>query len=154
MNTLISRLSSELCTLQSLLTLCAVSVVYRFSPDERSEVRYVEDPELRFVMQRYREVHDFLHVLTELPPTVVAEVALKWFELVQTELPMCALSAFAGPLRLSHGDRRLLLRHYIPWACTGAAASEYMMTVQFEQFLEEPLSSVQAALRVSPCPRV
>ena len=45
-------------------------------------------------------MHDFLHVATELPPTVQAEIALKWFEMVQTGLPMCALSAFVGPLRL------------------------------------------------------
>ena len=51
-------------------------------------------------MTRYREIHDFLHVLTGLPPTVEGELALKSLEAVQTGLPMAALSAMAGPLSL------------------------------------------------------
>lgn len=34
-----------------------------FSPDERPQVQLVDDPELAYVMARYREVHDFWHVL-------------------------------------------------------------------------------------------
>jgi ubiquinone biosynthesis protein COQ4 len=49
-----------------------------FSPDERHEVRAVADPQLRYVLQRYREVHDFWHVLSGLPPSVLGEVAVKW----------------------------------------------------------------------------
>lgn len=49
---------------------------------------------------RYREVHDLWHVLSGLPPTVEGELALKWFELVQTGLPVCALGAVFGPLAL------------------------------------------------------
>lgn len=51
-------------------------------------------------MTRYREIHDFLHVLTGLPPTIEGELALKTLEAVQTGLPMAALSAIAGPLSL------------------------------------------------------
>jgi hypothetical protein len=29
----------------------------RYSPDERSPVRFVDDAELAFVIQRYRQVH-------------------------------------------------------------------------------------------------
>src|SRR5271154_1708537 len=31
------------------------------SPDTRDAVRYIDDPELAYVMQRYRECHDFYH---------------------------------------------------------------------------------------------
>ncbi|CAM9224940.1 unnamed protein product [Pylaiella littoralis] len=72
----------------------------KFSPDSRSPVQYVDDPDLAYVMRRYREVHDLWHVLSDLPPTVEGELALKWFELVQTGLPMCALGAVFGPLAL------------------------------------------------------
>ena len=34
-----------------------------FNPDERPLVRFVDDPELAYVAQRYREVHDLWHVL-------------------------------------------------------------------------------------------
>lgn len=60
----------------------------------------IDQPELAYAMTRYREIHDFLHVLTGLPPTVEGELALKTLEAVQTGLPMAALSAIAGPLSL------------------------------------------------------
>jgi len=34
-----------------------------FKPSERPLVRYVPDLELAYVSQRYKEIHDFLHVL-------------------------------------------------------------------------------------------
>ena len=34
-----------------------------FLADERAQVRFVDDPELAYVMLRYRQVHDFWHVL-------------------------------------------------------------------------------------------
>ena len=46
--------------------------------------RLVEDAELAYAMTRYREIHDFLHVLTGLPPTVEGELALKTLEAVRT----------------------------------------------------------------------
>ena len=61
-------------------------------------------------MTRYREIHDFLHVLTGLPPTVEGELALKTLEAVQTGLPMAALSAIAGPLSLR--DPRRIAQWY------------------------------------------
>ena len=87
-----------------------------FDPDERQPVRFVEDEELAYVMLRYRQVHDFWHVLCGLPPTVVGEIALKWVEMVQTRLPMCALSATVGPLGLGTEENRTLRNVYIPWA--------------------------------------
>eukprot|EP00117_Sycon_ciliatum_P022125 scpid86842/ scgid2598/ Ubiquinone biosynthesis protein COQ4 homolog, mitochondrial; Coenzyme Q biosynthesis protein 4 homolog len=72
-----------------------------YSPDERPPVKYVDDAELAYVMQRYREVHDFIHTLTGLPTSVYGEVVAKWFEMLQTGLPMCMLSSFFGPLQLT-----------------------------------------------------
>lgn len=60
---------------------------YGFDADDRSPVALVDDEELAYILLRYRQVHDFWHVLCDLPPTVLGELALKWFELVQTGLP-------------------------------------------------------------------
>lgn len=38
-----------------------------YTPEGRSSVRYVDDPELAYVMQRYREIHDFVHTLLQVP---------------------------------------------------------------------------------------
>ena len=42
-------------------------ILQGYSPNERAEVKYVDDSELAYVMQRYRELHDFLHTLLEMP---------------------------------------------------------------------------------------
>ena len=89
-----------------------------FDADERAAVTLVDgDEELAWVMTRYRQVHDLWHVLCGLPPSVLGELALKWFELVQTRLPVAGLSAVVGPLSLrSWEERRLLARVYVPGA--------------------------------------
>jgi hypothetical protein len=47
-------------------------------------VRFIDSEELAYVMQRYREVHDFWHVLTGLDTTVLDELGLKALEYLQT----------------------------------------------------------------------
>ena len=71
-----------------------------FSPDARLPVHFVDDPELKYVMLRYRQTHDLFHSILGMPPHMLGEVAVKWVEAIQTGLPMCALGAFFGPLRL------------------------------------------------------
>lgn len=59
-----------------------LSFLFHFSlytkVQNRPEVKFVDDAELAYVMKRYREVHDFWHVLTGVPTTVLGEIALKW----------------------------------------------------------------------------
>ena len=51
-----------------------------FSPDERTLVRFITDPDNAYVMARYRQIHDFWHVLADLPPSLLGEISLKAFE--------------------------------------------------------------------------
>jgi ubiquinone biosynthesis protein COQ4 len=83
---------------------------YGYSPNERPEVRYIENDELAYIMQRYRQTHDFCHVLLNLPPTVLGEVVIKWFELAQTQLPMTFLSAMFGPFSVGPREWRVLMQ--------------------------------------------
>lgn len=48
-----------------------------YQPEGRLPVRFVGDPELAFVLQRYRDVHDLWHVLLGLPTSVLGELAQK-----------------------------------------------------------------------------
>lgn len=123
-----------------------------YSPDGRTAVRFVDDPELAFVIQRYRQVHDFWHVLCGLPPTVLGELALKWFEMVQTRLPIAALSGLVGPLSLPAAERKVLREQYIPWAVRTAGAAKPFMCVWYERSFEEPLDAMRARLHVTPAP--
>lgn len=125
---------------------------HAFSPDKRADVRFVSDPELAYVMQRYREVHDFWHALSGLPPTVLGEVALKWLEMVQTELPSCALSAFVGPLRVDSWERKLLWTTYAPWASRVGAEAVFLMNVDYEALLHTDVDEVRELLRFEAAP--
>ncbi|KAJ5510768.1 Coenzyme Q biosynthesis Coq4 [Penicillium expansum] len=65
------------------------------SPDTRDNVKYIDNEECAYVMQRYRECHDFYHAVTGLPIFVEGELALKALEFLNTLLPMTGLSLFA-----------------------------------------------------------
>ncbi|XP_055397263.1 ubiquinone biosynthesis protein COQ4 homolog, mitochondrial isoform X3 [Bubalus kerabau] len=44
----------------------------RVSPDTRAPTRFVDDEELAYVIQRYREIHDMLHTLLGMPTNILA----------------------------------------------------------------------------------
>ena len=122
---------------------------YKYSPDDRSEVRYIEDEELAYIMQRYRQTHDFCHVLLDLPPTVLGEVVIKWFELAQTQLPMTFLSAMFGPLSVGPADwRRLLQSGAFAWASKVGTTSELLLNVKFEEHMELSLIDVRRLMNL------
>lgn len=87
------------------------------SADTRMPVRFVDDDELAYVIQRYREIHDFIHLLLDFPSiSEHDEIAVKWFEAAQTGLPMCYLSGLVGPLRLSSTEKVGMYTKLAPWA--------------------------------------
>lgn len=52
-------------------------VCQRVSPDTRAPTRFVDDEELAYVIQRYREVHDMLHTLLGMPTNMLGECRLQ-----------------------------------------------------------------------------
>ena len=124
-----------------------------YSPNDRTPVRFEDDPSLAYVLQRYREVHDFWHVLLGLPPTVLGEVAQKWFELLQTGLPVCALSSLLGPLRLPARDVHLLLTEGVPWAvrCHGSVKVS-LISLFYERRLDQDIGQLRSELGLLPPP--
>ena len=125
-----------------------------FDPDERDQVKFIPQPELAYIMLRYRQCHDYWHVLTGLPPTVLGELGLKWLELLQTGLPVAALSATVGSLRLTAEERDILTNHYLPWAVKMSQQSAYLMNVYYEQEFETDLSELRNRLCIEPAPVV
>jgi ubiquinone biosynthesis protein COQ4 len=123
-----------------------------FDPDERDEVKHISNPELAYIMLRYRQCHDYWHVLTGLPPTVLGELGLKWLELLQTGLPVAALSATVGSLRLTPEERKVLTNHYLPWAVRMSQQSAYLMNVYYEKEFDTDLEELRRKLRIEPAP--
>ena len=121
---------------------------HEFNPDERKSVMYVDDEELAYVMQRYREMHDFWHVILDIETSVRGEIAVKWFELLQTGLPMNALSAMVGPLGLDSATAAKVWQIDMPWAVEAASKAEFFMNVKFEDHMDEDLDSIRSRLRI------
>ncbi|XP_022434309.2 ubiquinone biosynthesis protein COQ4 homolog, mitochondrial [Delphinapterus leucas] len=126
--------------------------VNRVSPDTRAPTRFVDSEELAYVMQRYREVHDMLHTLLGMPTNILGEIVVKWFEAVQTGLPMCILSALFGPIQLSARNLQVLVSKLIPWAVQNARRAPCVLNLYYERRWEQPLKALRQELSITEPP--
>lgn len=154
------RISSKTLSLPALRKLPANSVGRAYvgwldregvSPDTRSKVRYIDDEECAYAMQRYRECHDFYHALTGLPIVREGEVALKAFEFANTLLPMTGLSIFAAAT-MKRGERRRFASIYFPWAIRNGARGKDVINVFWEERLEDDVDQLRAELGIERPP--
>ncbi|KAK6358861.1 Ubiquinone biosynthesis protein [Orbilia brochopaga] len=121
------------------------------SPDTRAAVRYIDDEECAYVMQRYRECHDFYHAITGLPIVREGEIALKAFEFANTGLPMTGLSVFSA-LTVKAEERERLVGVYLPWAVRNGMKSESLLNVYWEEELETDVGEMRARLGIEVPP--
>ncbi|KAI0950881.1 Ubiquinone biosynthesis protein [Taiwanofungus camphoratus] len=113
------------------------------TPDTREPVHYVDDPELAYVMQRYRECHDFYHCLCSLPVNVESELALKFFEFTNLGLPMAGFAAAFGHLRLTPKKRVRLFQEFVPWAIRCGSSAKSMITVYWENRWDQNIEEMR-----------
>ncbi|XP_069841734.1 ubiquinone biosynthesis protein COQ4 homolog, mitochondrial [Dendropsophus ebraccatus] len=123
------------------------------TPDTRAPVKFVDDEELAYVAQRYREVHDLMHTLLGMPTNMLGEVVVKWFEAVQTGLPMCMLGAVFGPLRLS-ARRRKKLMELVPWAVQSGRNARCVLNFYYEKRWDQTVESLRAEIGILPPPTI
>ncbi|KAF8537991.1 ubiquinone biosynthesis protein COQ4, mitochondrial [Trichophaea hybrida] len=121
------------------------------SPDTRTSVRYIDDPECAYVMQRYRECHDFYHALTGLPVVREGEVALKAFEFANTLIPMTGLSMFAA-LTLKRDERRRIWETYFPWAVRNGLQAKDVINIYWEEELETDVNELRRRIGIEKPP--
>ncbi|OTB17026.1 hypothetical protein K445DRAFT_74282 [Daldinia sp. EC12] len=121
------------------------------SPDTRSSVRFIDDEECAYVMQRYRESHDFYHALTGLPIVREGEVALKAFEFANTLLPMTGLSVLAVAT-LRPAERKRFFTVYAPWALRNGLRSDEVINVYWEEEMETDVDALRRRLGIERPP--
>lgn len=100
-------------------------------------------------MQRYRESHDFYHVL--LGPfgvSLPSEIVVKYFELANFSLPVALLSSLFGPLRLESSERRRLWNTYGIWALNAGARAKCLIGVEWEKEWEKDLDVLRRELGI------
>jgi ubiquinone biosynthesis protein COQ4 len=128
---------------------------HHYSSDERPKVKYVPNLQHAYIIQRYKEVHDSIHVLLGYNTTVAEEVAVKWFEMVHTGLPLTAFSSFTGPLMLLY--RRDLnaadafFRVYLPHILENSQRQHKLyLNVYFERNFETKIDDLRKQIGIKP----
>ncbi|KAI5801395.1 ubiquinone biosynthesis protein COQ4, mitochondrial [Peziza echinospora] len=154
------RITSTSLSIPTLLNLPANTVGHAYatwlhhehvSPDTRPHVQYIDDPEHAYVMQRYRESHDFYHALTGLPVIREGEVALKMFEWCNTLLPMTGLATVAVTTLPKEGRKRMW-EVYFPWAIRNGLRCEEVINVYWEEELETDVDVLRKRLGLEKPP--
>jgi ubiquinone biosynthesis protein COQ4 len=121
------------------------------TPDTRDAVRYIDDEEEAYVMQRYRECHDFYHAVTGLPVWVEGELGLKAFEFANTGLPMTGLS-LAAIVRLKPLERQRMFQIFLPWAFANGWRSKDLINVYWEEELGTDVADLRKRLGIEQPP--
>lgn len=123
-----------------------------FSPDDRPPVRFMDTEELAYVATRAREIHDFWHVLFNLPTNMIGESALKVVEFQQLYLPMCLLSTIGGSVRMKAKQRENFFKYYFPWAIRAGMSCTDIMSIYYEKHFDEDLELVRKRWGILPAP--
>ncbi|CAG9789027.1 unnamed protein product [Diatraea saccharalis] len=116
--------------------------------DSRLPVQFISDPELAYIMQRYREVHDLVHATLFMKTTMLGEVTIKWVEGIQTKLPMCINGGIWGAGRLKPKHRHLYLRYYLPWAIKTGTRAKFMQGIYFEKRWDQDINEFHKEMNI------
>ncbi|GIY99461.1 ubiquinone biosynthesis protein COQ4 homolog, mitochondrial [Caerostris extrusa] len=116
------------------------------TPDSRRPVHFMDDTDLAYVIQRYREIHDLNHTLLGMQTNMLGEVTVKWIEALQTGLPMCVAAALLGP-----AEKRYL-KYYLPWSINCGSQAHFLMNLYFEKRWEQNLMDLRNELNIPDFP--
>ena len=119
------------------------------TPDSRKSVQFVDDPDLAYVILRYRQIHDFTHCILGMRTNMLGEVTVKIFEAIQLDLPMCWLAGLFGVLRLGPKHTEKYMNHHLEWVIENAKRSRPLINVYFEKHFETPIDELRAQLNLT-----
>ncbi|EDK43351.1 ubiquinone biosynthesis protein COQ4, mitochondrial precursor [Lodderomyces elongisporus NRRL YB-4239] len=122
------------------------------SPDTRVPVRYIDNEELAYIFQRYRECHDFYHAITGLPIIIEGEISVKVLEYMNIGIPMSGLGALFAPLRLKPSQRKRLREIYYPWAIKNGLYSKPLINVYWEKILDKDINEFRREMGIEQPP--
>ena len=112
---------------------------------------YVSDPDMAYLMRRFRQTHDVWHVLLGLGTAGHEEVILHAFSYGQLRLPVSALVVFFGTAKhIVLEGRMRALRHGLLDAYRSGRDAAPLLPVCWEDLWSEPLGEVRERYRVRP----
>lgn len=121
---------------------------------QAAATRHVADPDLAYLMRRFRQTHDVWHALLDLGVTGHEEVVIHAFSWGQMRLPVSAMVVAFGSMKHIVLERRWgALRHSLLEAYEVGRDAEPLIKVIWEDQWAEPLASVRARYNVRPLER-
>ncbi|KAL0895866.1 hypothetical protein ABMA27_011887 [Loxostege sticticalis] len=116
--------------------------------DSRLPVQFISDPEMAYIMQRYREVHDLVHATLFMKTNMLGEVTVKWVEGIQTKLPMCINGGIWGAGRLLPKHRQMYLKYYLPWAIRTGNNAKFMQGIYYEKRWDQDIDEFHKEMNI------
>ncbi|VDM95633.1 unnamed protein product [Thelazia callipaeda] len=107
-------------------------------------------PDERPTVKRYREVHDFVHVILQMKVSLLGEITVKYFEGIQLGLPVCLFGGVFGSLIIPPKDRLFFVKEYLPWCIEQAVNSRLLIAFDWENHFEVPVLELQKTLSITP----
>jgi ubiquinone biosynthesis protein COQ4 len=121
---------------------------------QAAATRHVDDPDIAYLMRRFRQTHDVWHTLLGLGIAGHEEVIVHSFSFGQLRLPVSALIMVFGTVKHIVLERRWgALRHSMLDAWRAGREAAPLMPVYWEDLFEAPLETVRAAFNVQPLER-
>jgi ubiquinone biosynthesis protein COQ4 len=114
--------------------------------------RHESDPDIAYLMRRFRQTHDVWHTLLELGTQGHEEVIIHAFSWGQLRLPVSALVVFFGTFKHIVLERRwqALRRGLIEAYRIGRDAAP-LLPVYWERMWDEPIEQVRERYHLRPC---
>jgi ubiquinone biosynthesis protein COQ4 len=124
----------------------------RLSADyQAAATRHVDDPDMAYLMRRFRQTHDVWHALLGLGVTGHEEVIIHWFSYGQLRLPVSAMIMVLGSLKHLVLERRwATLRHSAMEAYRAGRDAAPLLSVLWEDRWAEDLDDVRADYGIRP----
>jgi len=121
---------------------------------QAAATRHVDDPDMAYLMRRFRQTHDVWHTLLGVGIAGHEEVIVHWFSFGQLRLPVSAMIMLFGSLKHLVLEKRWdAMRHSMLDAYREGKAAVPLLGVMWEDRWDRPLDDVRAEVRVQPLDR-
>lgn len=119
---------------------------------QATDTRYENDPDIAYLMRRFRQTHDVWHALLELGTQGHEEVIIHAFSWGQLRLPVSAMVVLFGTLKHIVLERRwqALSRGLLEAYRIGRDAAP-LLPVYWERVWAEPIDQVRQRYHLRPC---
>jgi len=121
---------------------------------QATHASFVDDPDMAYLMRRYRQTHDVWHALLGLGIEGHEEVVVHAFSWGQLRLPVSAMVVLFGAIKHMVLERRwATLRHALLEAYRVGRDAAPLIGVAWEDLWARPIDEVRATYRLRPLNR-